>query len=943
MKSENREASGQSAELLRQSEERFRLLVEGVKEYAIFMLDPGGHIVTWNRGAERIKGYRSGEILGRHFSVFYTEEDVERGHPASELRLAEAEGSYEETGLRVRKDGSRFYASVVITALRGPEGNIRGFAKVTRDITERVEAEERERLLLREQVAREQFSRILESISDAFFAVDEDWRFTYLNRKAEDIWGRSRAELLGSDIWEEFPKLVGSELYRRMTLALERRVRTEFETVIPDLGFWVAGQIYPSEDGLSVYFSDVTGRKQTEEELRRSTERYRGFVEQSTEGIWRFELEEPVPTGLPVEEQIERFYSHGYLAECNDAMAAMYGYSRAEEILGARLGDFLPRPVPENVEYLEAFVRSGYRIADVESVEVDREGGPKRFLNNLTGIVEEGLLVRAWGTQRDVTESRLAEEAQRFLTESSAVLASSLDYRATLSNVARLAVPNLADWCAVDVLGEDGEIERLAVAHQDPEKVALAYELQERYPSDPNSPRGVHQVLRTGEPEMMSEIPPELIETAARDEEHREILGKLGLRSYMVVPLLARGRTLGAISLISAESGRRYGEPDLEFARELARRAALAVDNARLFEEARRVLAERRRAQEEVRASRDQLEVVLRGVADGITAQDPTGRIIYANETAARLVGYPSAHEFIGAPVQEVMASFELFDEGGLPFPIKDLPGRRALAGEEGSEKVLRFRIRATGEDRWALVRSEPVFDEQHRVSMAVNIFRDITEKRRAGESLRKVREAERNRMARDLHDGVLQDLSYTAAAMGIVMLRAEGTELEEQLQGAIDAVRRAAQGLRDAVHDLRIEDELNRPFPDLVNDLVNRNQSMARGYEIDLEIEEEFPSYPLGETGTQLWRVLQEALTNVRRHSQASKAAVTLKTEGEDLIAEVSDDGRGFGPETVPGVGQSSMRERAAAVGGVLQVESEPGRGTSVRLRVPLPKEVRK
>ena len=337
------------------------------------------------------------------------------------------------------------------------------------------------------------------------------------------------------------------------------------------------------------------------------------------------------------------------------------------------------------------------------------------------------------------------------------------------------------------------------------------------------------------------------------------------------------------------------------------------------------------------------MEVVLRGVADGITAQDPTGRIIYANETAARLVGYPSASEFIGAPVQEVMARFEVFDEEGQPFPLERLPGRRALSGETGVEKVLRFHVRTMDEDRWAFVRSEPVFDERRRVSMAVNIFRDITESRRAGEALRKVREAERNRMARDLHDGVLQDLSYTAAALGIVMIEAEGTDLARQLQGAIDAIRRAAQGLRDAVHDLRIEDELNRPFPDLVESLVRRSQSMARGYEVSLEIDEGFPTYPLGETGTQLWRVLQEALTNARRHSRASNVSVRLKVEEEILGAEVADDGVGFGPGTQPGVGQGSMRERAAAVGGELTIESEPGGGTRVRLRVPLTKEVGK
>ncbi len=144
-------SSGRTREALRQSEERFRLLVEGVKDYAIFMLDPEGYITTWNEGARRIKGYEEEEIVGEHFSIFYTGEDVGREHPEEELRVAAAEGSYEEEGIRVRKDGSTFFASVLITALWDEEGELRGFAKVTRDVTERKEAEERERLLAQEQ------------------------------------------------------------------------------------------------------------------------------------------------------------------------------------------------------------------------------------------------------------------------------------------------------------------------------------------------------------------------------------------------------------------------------------------------------------------------------------------------------------------------------------------------------------------------------------------------------------------------------------------------------------------------------------------------------------------------------------------------------------------------------------------------------------------------
>jgi PAS domain S-box-containing protein len=323
--------------------------------------------------------------------------------------------------------------------------------------------------------------------------------------------------------------------------------------------------------------------RERERRLRESEVRYRSFVEQSREGIWRFELEEPVLRDLAPDEQVERFYRHGYLAECNDAMARMYGYARAEEIVGTRLGDLLPSSIPENVQYLKDFVRSGYRLADTESQEVDRHGYTKYFLNSLTGIVENGFLMRAWGTQRDITERKRIEEAQRFLAEVGAALSSSLDYRTTLASVARLAVPRLADWCAVDIVEEDGSLERLAVEHEDPQKVQLAHELNERYPPDPEAPQGVLRVVRSGQSEFYPDITDEMLVDAARDAEHLRLMREIGFVSVIIVPLVARGRTLGVITLVSAESGRRYREDDLELVEELARHAALAVDNARLY------------------------------------------------------------------------------------------------------------------------------------------------------------------------------------------------------------------------------------------------------------------------------------------------------------------------------------------------------------------------
>ena len=145
-------------EALRESEERFRLIIEGVKDYAIFMLDPEGHVSTWNEGARRLKGYTADEIIGQHFSIFYPSEANAINHPQHELEIAKAKGSYEEEGWRVRKDGTRFWANVLITALRRPDGTLAGFAKVTRDLTERRAAEERA-LDAARQVAAEEAAR----------------------------------------------------------------------------------------------------------------------------------------------------------------------------------------------------------------------------------------------------------------------------------------------------------------------------------------------------------------------------------------------------------------------------------------------------------------------------------------------------------------------------------------------------------------------------------------------------------------------------------------------------------------------------------------------------------------------------------------------------------------------------------------------------------------
>jgi len=182
-----------------------------------------------------------------------------------------------------------------------------------------------------------------------------------------------------------------------------------------------------------------------------------------------------------------------------------------------------------------------------------------------------------------------------FLADATEELARSLDYESTLTNVARLAVPQIADWCAI-ALGVDGELRTLAVAHIDPEKVALAQEFQDRYPPDPEAPRGSYQVFRTGRSELTPEITDEMLEAADLEPEQLDMVRQLNLRSAMAVPLVANSRVLGVITWVAGDQGRRFDEQDLAFGEDLARRAAVAIDNARLHTELREMAIRLQRA-----------------------------------------------------------------------------------------------------------------------------------------------------------------------------------------------------------------------------------------------------------------------------------------------------------------------------------------------------------
>jgi PAS domain S-box-containing protein len=265
----------------------------------------------------------------------------------------------------------------------------------------------------------------LASIGDAVIVTDARAHVIFMNRAAETLTGWALDEIQGKHVAQVF-QIINADTRHVAESPVERVLRAGVivgitdrtllvardgtERLIDDSGAPIRDNV-GRVNGVILVFRDITERDRAHAALRRSEERYRAFVAQSSEGIWCFELERPIALGVPIDEQIDAFYEYAYLAECNDAMARMYGYSEARELIGARLGDFLVRSDPQNLAYLRAFIEADYRLVDAESHEIDRYGNARYFLNNLVGNIEGGLLVRAWGSQRDITELKHAGEA----------------------------------------------------------------------------------------------------------------------------------------------------------------------------------------------------------------------------------------------------------------------------------------------------------------------------------------------------------------------------------------------------------------------------------------------------------------------------------------------------------------------------------------------------
>jgi PAS domain S-box-containing protein len=576
----------------RESEARLQLALK-VGRMGTWDWDMQTDALLWSEGHFTVLGLQPNECEPGY------EVWASRVHPDD---LAEAEAKFQQAiadkkeyhhEYRLRwSDGSIHWVEVRGQFTYDLRGNPKHSIGVVINITERKQAEE----ALRQALQKLNFH--FENSPMAVIEWERDFRVTRWSAGAERILGWKAEEMLGKSlteipfVFEEDLEPV-AEVCQQLVYGEEAHIFSYNRNYTKDRKIvhceWYNSSLRDESGRMISVLSlvlDVTERKQAEQEREQLLERERLARSQAEAAQSQLEtIFDTSPIGLALLDEKQRFLA------INEALAEINGLTR-EQNLGYSIAELFGQSDPKLVEIFHQIYATGNPfISPNFAVNVpgrsDRRPGYYNvyYLPTVNSNAQvEGVLVYVV----DVTERVRLELAQRFLSEASAVLASSLDYQTTLERVAQLTVPELADWCTVHMIEEDGAIAQIAVAHIDPAKLEWAYQIRDKYPLNPDDPRGAAYTLRTGESDFVPEIPDELLVQAARDSEHLEILRQVGFSSVMTVPLRSQARILGVISFISAESGRRYTSADLQLAEELARRASLAIDNAQLYRVAQR-------------------------------------------------------------------------------------------------------------------------------------------------------------------------------------------------------------------------------------------------------------------------------------------------------------------------------------------------------------------
>jgi len=690
--------------------------------------------------------------------------------------------------------------------------------------------------------------------------------------------------------------------------------------------------------------------------------------------------------------------AEGQVTEFNRGAEAMFG-RRREDVLGRSVADLLipPHLRVAHAHGLARYLSSGEtrmldRRIDVTALRADGTAFPIELA--IRRVATEGAPTFL-GYARDATERARSERSRAFLAQASEALAASLDAEAPLQTVVRLAIAEVADWCAVDLVSDgSGTAVQVAVGHIDPAKVALAQELRRRYPPDPDAPIGVPNVLRTGRPELHADIPEASLERIARDAEHLRLLKELGLRSAIIVPIQARARTLGTITLVSAESGRRYDDWDLAMAEELARRAAVAIENARLYRAAQlaeartRFLAE---ATEALSSSLDYSETLERiarlavpTIADAAALYrlDPDGAI-----RLTVLAEHDPEREALGRELDLLLPLRVDQQDRTLPRVVRT--GRAELLSDLPSTVRGAWSPTTRAEElvRQLAIRSYMVVPlvARDRIFGALALTTSASGRRLDGDDLGLAQElARRAGLAVDnaqlyreaqessrLKDDFLATISHElrtplSAILGWLHLAKTGSPA--QVERAIEIIERNADAQSRIVDDIldvsriitgKLHLQLERiDLGDILAAAIETLRLAADAKKIEIVVSLELVNCDTWGDATRLQQVAWNLLSNAIKFSgNDGRIDVRLFREGSEILLRVSDSGEGIRKDFLPrvferftqgdgsatrahgglGLGLSIVRHVVELHGGRVSAESE-GEGLGATFTVVLP-----
>jgi PAS domain S-box-containing protein len=789
--------------------------------------------------------------------------------------------------------------------------------------------------------ARNQATGILESIGDGFFALDHDWRFIYLNENVQPLLGRSSAELLGLNMWEAFPEAIGSSLETAYRRAVRDQVSVGLEEYFPPLDKWFQVRAYPWRRGLAVYFTDVSARVRAERS-------FRALAETMPQLVWSTSV-----TGDT------EYFNGRWLAYTGRAADDSNRHDWQDALHAS-----------DRTAVAEKWERS-FRSGDPFEAECrlrrESDGSYRWFLCRALPLRDENGTITHWfGTCTDVHDQRRATEGLSVLAEASAVLAMSLDTEDSIRKVAQLAVPRLGDWCTVDLLAPDGTLRRIATVHDDPGMVAIADELNRRYPPSPEDAGGVMNVVRTGEVES-EEITDEMIVATVPDIARRRLLLALHLRSYVIAPLIIDAKPAGALSITSAESGHFMGPSDIARVHELARRMSLALENARLFAET--VAARDEASLSYARLRESEAKLVLSMEAGGLGAWewDIVRNIVAWSPQTERMHGV--AEGTFPGTVEAFSSYIHPDDRARVEHEIA-----RTLA-ERTPTYYIKYRfVRGDGALRWLESFARLAIDANGNPHSLLGVSHDVTDREELLEAEQQAR----------------RDAEAANAAKAIFL-----TTMSHELRTPLNAVSGYADllemGVRGPVTDLQREDlrrirRASQHLLALINDILNYARLEAGSVELHLstvtladalaEMEAlvapqleakgvEYEYRPCNDAlrvrvdREKLDQILLNLVGNAVKFTDAG-GRITLHCAQSDGRAEVvvTDTGRGIPrgklesifdpfvqvdrhltPERQQGVGLglAISRDLARAMSGDITVQSDAGRGATFVLTLPL------